>query len=135
MEITPDEAARLGKELIRLARIGGWIDPDGIYRLERCIMHWLNEELEIAAIEDVQAELKRAATKFPTWPTDPIHALAVLGEEYGELTKAILQHTYEPHKSTLDDVRNEAVQTAAMAIRLLMSLEVYEYRKCNQHSQ
>ncbi|MBK8184314.1 MAG: hypothetical protein IPK63_16115 [Candidatus Competibacteraceae bacterium] len=28
MEITPDEAARLGKELIRLARIGGWIDPD-----------------------------------------------------------------------------------------------------------
>lgn len=98
-------------------------------------MHWLNEELEIAAIEDVQAELKMAATKFPTWPTDPIHALAVLGEEYGELTKAILQHTYEPHKSTLDDVRNEAVQTAAMAIRLLMSLEVYEYRKCNQHSQ
>ena len=50
------------------------------------LMHWLNEELEIAAIEDVQAELKRAATKFPTWPTDPIHALAVLGEEYGELT-------------------------------------------------
>ena len=28
MEITPDEAARLGKELIRLARIGGWIDPE-----------------------------------------------------------------------------------------------------------
>lgn len=28
MEITPDEAARLGKELIRLARDGGWIDPE-----------------------------------------------------------------------------------------------------------
>ena len=28
MEITPDEAARLGKELIRLARIGGWIEPE-----------------------------------------------------------------------------------------------------------
>lgn len=28
MEITPDEAARLGKELIRLARAGGWIDPE-----------------------------------------------------------------------------------------------------------
>ena len=28
MELTPDEAARLGKELIRLARTGGWIDPD-----------------------------------------------------------------------------------------------------------
>lgn len=28
MELIPDEAARLGKELIRLARIGGWIDPE-----------------------------------------------------------------------------------------------------------
>ncbi len=28
MEITPDEAARIGKELIRLARIGGWIEPE-----------------------------------------------------------------------------------------------------------
>jgi hypothetical protein len=28
MELTPDEAARLGKELIQLARIGGWIDPE-----------------------------------------------------------------------------------------------------------
>ena len=28
MEITPDEAARLVKELIRLARAGGWIDPE-----------------------------------------------------------------------------------------------------------
>ncbi|MBK8191572.1 MAG: hypothetical protein IPK79_14130 [Vampirovibrionales bacterium] len=28
MEITPDEAARLGKELIRLARDGGWIDDE-----------------------------------------------------------------------------------------------------------
>lgn len=28
MEITPDEAASLGKELIRLARAGGWIDPE-----------------------------------------------------------------------------------------------------------
>lgn len=28
MELTPEEAARIGKELIRLARIGGWIDPE-----------------------------------------------------------------------------------------------------------
>lgn len=28
MEITPDEAARLGKELIRLARAGGWVDTE-----------------------------------------------------------------------------------------------------------
>lgn len=49
--------------------------------------------------DHVQDEMARAVAKFPTWPTDPFHALAVLGEEFGELTKAVLQHTYEPHKN------------------------------------
>jgi NTP pyrophosphatase (non-canonical NTP hydrolase) len=51
-------------------------------------------------IDQITAEVARATVKFPTWPTDPLHALAVLGEEYGELTKAMLQLTYEPHKTT-----------------------------------
>lgn len=84
----------------------------------------------------VQAELARAVAKFPTWPTDPMHALAVLGEEFGELTKAMLQHTYEPHKGvTTEDIRDEAIQTAAMALRLAMSLPCYQYRRAPQHSQ
>lgn len=84
----------------------------------------------------VQAELARAVAKFPTWPTDPLHALAVLGEEFGELTKAMLQHTYEPHKGvTAQDIHDEAIQTAAMALRLAMSLPCYQYRKAPQHSQ
>lgn len=86
-------------------------------------------------LDEVMAELDRATTKFPTWPTDPLHALAVLGEEYGELNKAMLQLTYEPHKSTAEDVRMEAIQTAAMAIRLAMSLNRYEYKRGEQHSQ
>lgn len=86
-------------------------------------------------IDQITAEVARATMKFPTWPTDPLHALAVLGEEYGELTKAMLQLTYEPHKSTADDVREEAIQTAAMALRLAMSLDRYEYRRGEQHKQ
>lgn len=66
---------------------------------------------------------------------DPLHALAVLGEEFGELTKAMLQLTYEPHKNSAAEVRSEAVQTAAMALRLLASLDVYEYRPGVQHAQ
>ena len=86
--------------------------------------------------QHVQAELARAVAKFPTWPTDPFHALAVLGEEFGELTKAVLQHTYEPHKGvTPQDIRDEAIQTAAMALRWAMSLPCYTYRKAPQHSQ
>jgi len=86
-------------------------------------------------IEAVIAEVERATRKFPTWPTDPLHALAVLGEEFGELTREMLQLTYEPEKSTLDSVRKEAVQTAAMALRLVMSLDRYVYAPGQQHSQ
>lgn len=86
-------------------------------------------------INEVTTELELAMRKFPTWPTDPFHALAVLGEEFGELTKAVLQHTYEPHKANLADVRMEALQTAAMALRFVASLDKYEYRRGEQHSQ
>lgn len=86
-------------------------------------------------LQPVLAELRRAVEKYPEWPTDPLHALAILGEEFGELTKAMLQLTYEPWKTTHEDVRGEALQTAAMALRLLLSLERYEYRKSVQHDQ
>lgn len=86
-------------------------------------------------IDQILSELARAMQKFPTWPTDPLHALAVLGEEYGELNKAMLQLTYEPHKTSMKEVQMEAIQTAAMAIRLVMSLDRYTYRQCDQHRQ
>lgn len=80
-------------------------------------------------------ELEKAMTKFSTWPTDPIHALAVLGEEFGELTKEVLQLTYEPHKSSKELVKKEAIQCAAMSLRFVFSLDLYEYKTSSQHSQ
>lgn len=35
----------------------------------------------------------------------------------------------------LQDIRDEAIQTAAMALRLAMSLPCYQYRRAPQHSQ
>ncbi|MEM0967648.1 MAG: hypothetical protein AAGJ81_15985 [Verrucomicrobiota bacterium] len=84
---------------------------------------------------EVLSEVERATAKFPTWPTDPLHALAVLGEEFGELTKEMVQLTYEPHKTNKAEVRAEAIQTAAMALRLVMSLDRYKYTAGDQHSQ
>lgn len=86
-------------------------------------------------LNEIAAELERATTKFPTWPTDPLHAVAVLGEEFGELTKDVLQLTYEPHKTTRENVRKEAIQTAAMAIRFVRSLDAYIYKQSDQHQQ
>lgn len=85
--------------------------------------------------EEVIKEASRAMSKFPTWPTDPIHALAVLGEEFGELTKEVVQLAYEPHKSSLESVRTEAIHTAAMAIRFLKSIDTYRFNPMPQHSQ
>lgn len=87
------------------------------------------------AMNAVMAEVKRAMAKFPTWPDDPIHAAGVLGEEAGEVAKAVLQAVYEPHKSTPADVRVEVVQTAAMCIRFLLSMERYKWAPCPQHAQ
>ena len=105
-------------------------------KLEEWMKHALpKREPSVPGFDEILKEVQRATVKFPTWPTDPLHALAVLGEEFGELTKAMLQHTYEPEKSTLEDVHEEAIQTAAMALRLVKSLNVYEYRKGFQHVQ
>ena len=82
------------------------------------------------------AEWEKAVAKFPQWPTDPHHALSVLGEEYGELTKAVLEFTYEPHKGvTMADIREEAVQTAAMALRWIASIDRYSFEAGEQHEQ
>lgn len=90
------------------------------------------ERIVEQTVEDVKQELRRAMEKFPLWPTDPLHALAVLGEEFGELTKDMLQLCYEPHKTTKEAVRTEAIQTAAMALRLVMNLDAYKYKRSAQ---
>lgn len=103
--------------------------------LEAWIKEAYPDEPRTPLLTLVRDEVARATKKFPTWPTDPLHALAVLGEEFGELTKAVLQSVYEPHKSNPAEVRKEAEQTAAMALRFLASLDAYAYVPGVQHEQ
>lgn len=86
-------------------------------------------------VRDILREVERATELFPTWPTDPLHAVGVVNEEVGELNKAVLQELYEPHKNKNGDVRKEAIQTAAMLIRFAISLDAYKYVPCKQHKQ
>jgi len=82
------------------------------------------------------AEWQKAVAKFPTWPTDPFHALTVVGEEVGELNKALLQYVYETEKGvTMDDIREEAVQAAAMCLRWIASIDRYVFSMGDQHDQ
>lgn len=82
-------------------------------------------------IADIEKELDAACRKFPSWPADPLHALAVLGEEYGELVRAALQRTYDRNVSAAD-VRAEAIQVAAMAIRFIRAMPHYDFAASEQ---
>lgn len=59
-------------------------------------------------LDDISAEVARARTKFP----GNRHLAVALGEEYGELCKALLQ-------GKRAEVRAEAVQVACVAIRII----------------
>lgn len=92
-------------------------------------------EHELNRLRVILDEVTRETEKSPDWSNDPLHALAILGEEYGELTKEVLKMTYEQNTSSVWAVRHEAIQTAAKAIRFVLSLEEYRYEPSSQHSQ
>ena len=71
-------------------------------------------------MDDVLSELRRAEAKYPVWPHDIIHAVAIVAEESGEAVRAALNHVY--HGEPVETLRGELVQAAAMAIRVLKNL-------------
>lgn len=89
----------------------------------------------------IQAEIERAAAKHPRYPTDPLRRTAIMVEEAGEAIQAALdltrdwainttgltsEQTADKMRRIVDDARyklfDETVQTAAMAIRLLVAM-------------
>ena len=62
--------------------------------------------------EAINEEIARARKKFP----ENRHKLAALVEEVGELAQALLDH--ERGDGSINDIRKEAIQVAAMAIRI-----------------
>lgn len=89
-----------------------------------------SQEEKLAAIFLIETELQLAKSKFPTWHTDPIHAASVVAEEAGELVRAALRLTYE--NGSFHEMKREAAQVGAMAVRFLENLSVYEKRKSDQ---
>ena len=80
-----------------------------------------------AVIEMVWRELERAVKKVPTWPSDPIHAVAVMVEESGEAMQAALDYYYL--RGDLASLEAELVQTAAMCLRALLYSNTYRTRE------
>ena len=77
---------------------------------------------EYAAVDAMLKELERAKSKHPTWPTDIVHQVAIMVEEAGEAMRATLNYVYEG--GSIEAVRKELEHTGAMAIRVLINLEL-----------
>jgi NTP pyrophosphatase (non-canonical NTP hydrolase) len=79
-----------------------------------------------AILDDILKELKRAKKKHPNWPDHIVARAAIVGEEAGELIRAALNYKYDhigcSSDESMDQMKKEAVQTAAMCIRFLETI-------------
>ena len=83
----------------------------------------LNLELDsLQKYAPIEKELQRAMKKHPQYPSDIFRQLAIMQEEAGEVTMAVLHLEYE--RGTIEHVREELIQTAAMCVRMLENLPV-----------
>jgi hypothetical protein len=73
-------------------------------------------------VKQVFAELERAVTLYPLYPSDVVHAAAIVSEEAGELVRAANNVYYADNVGDREDLHREAVQTAAMGVRFLMEI-------------
>ena len=70
---------------------------------------------------DITREYEKAVIKYPDFPSDLIHCVAIMAEESGESVRAVLNHVY--HGEDIELLRKELIQTGAMVIRCLEKLE------------
>lgn len=89
---------------------------------ESCFME-IPVEYEI--MFKILAEVKRAESIHPKWPSDPVHAAAILSEEAGEVVKAV-NNVATKHKGD-SDYLTEAIQCAAMCVRFLKNIDKYDW--------
>lgn len=79
---------------------------------------------------DILSALSEALTRYPTWPTDPLHAVSLVVEEVGETVQAVLNAVF--HHGDVSNVRKEMIHTAVTALRFLACENQYVYKGSEQ---
>jgi NTP pyrophosphatase (non-canonical NTP hydrolase) len=70
---------------------------------------------------EIEFELDYAKKKHPNYPTDIFKQLAIMQEEAGEVTMAV--NDFSSGDCTIEHVREELIQTAAMCVRMIENLK------------
>ena len=112
-------AQGLGIQFSKIISFGNACGLQVIDFLEYLVQERTAELLEAK----IAAELLAAEEKFPGWPSDVIHAAAIVAEECGELVRAAVDFHFG--RGSREALQKEAVQTGAMAQRFLMHIEDY----------
>lgn len=89
----------------------------------------------IRIVEDVLVELRRAQRKFPRAFVNLHEAFAVLEEERDELWTAIKRNHNDGLDAREQEARAEAVQVAAMAVRMILDCVDCKPRTTGRHSR
>jgi hypothetical protein len=74
----------------------------------------------VLVLNKIEHEIFAAEQKHPGWPTDIVHAVAIMMEEAGEAMQAALDVFYKDGDKEL--LKKELAQTGAMAMRCLLHL-------------
>lgn len=72
-------------------------------------------------------EVEKQVSDFPTWPSDPIHAAAVVASEAGELVQAALDF-FHLRDDKPERIQEAAVRVGAKALRFLSASFGYKRR-------
>ncbi len=81
-----------------------------------------SECINLKHLQAVSKELVSAKKKHPVFPADIVHMVAIMQEEAGESTRASLRYVHD-EGGTLEELKVELIQTAAMCFRVLENLE------------
>ena len=83
----------------------------------------LNSELDrLQKYNVIDSELKRAKEKHPNFPDDLFQQGSIMIEEAGEVVKAINDWAW--FSGSIESVRDELVQTAAMCMRMIEKISI-----------
>lgn len=72
---------------------------------------------------EILSELQHAVAKHPVWPIDNVKRVAIVNGECGELVRAANLIDQGNPEGTRENLRDEAIQVAATAIRFIKALD------------
>ena len=82
-----------------------------------------------AILSDITQELLRAEELHPSWPSDPVHAVAILVEEVGEAMREAIDIKLANKDAAKARLDTELVQAGAMCLRALLNLRAEAHKK------